>query len=334
MRPRRFFFLSVAAGLLLTAGGYFGLFHLQLGVPTPQWAWLHGIIEKKRAAANSLTTPKLLIVAGSSALYGISAGEIQRVTGFPAVNFAANAALGPAYTLHLARQVCRPGDVVLLAFEYEPYTFGHLTGATADELFIDYILAHDVDYVRSLAPRAWLRLALLTPRKRLWAGLLAVFQRPGPDAKSEAFTREVLKDINDYGDQTSAVPEKRAATSSTRTLLSHILAYGLPPEPAGFQPIREFCQWARANRIRVVATFPNVCHRPEYDLPAAARTPGQLRAFYDSLGVPLLGDVSESILPESDIFDTMYHPMREAALARTRRLLVHLAPHLKPVPAP
>ena len=28
----------------------------------------------------------------------------------------------------------------------------------------------------------------------------------------------------------------------------------------------------------------------------------------------------------------MYHPMRDAALERTRRLLVHLAPFLKPQP--
>ena len=43
-----------------------------------------------------------------------------------------------------------------------------------------------------------------------------------------------------------------------------------------------------------------------------------------------VGELSESMLPEDQMFDTNYHPMRTAAIARTQRLLVHLAPHLRP----
>jgi hypothetical protein len=99
--------------------------------------------------------------------------------------------------------------------------------------------------------------------------------------------------------------------------------------PAGLEPIREFSAWAKANNIRVLATFPTTCHRPEYDLPAAQKMPVQFHGFYEAMGIPVLGDVSEAMLPEEQMFDSMYHPMREAALARTRRLLVHLAPFLK-----
>ncbi len=83
MKVRRSFFIALPLGLLLSAAIYFGLFLLQLGVPTAKWAWLHEIIVAKRKLAESITQPKLLIVAGSSALYGISAEEIERQTGFP-----------------------------------------------------------------------------------------------------------------------------------------------------------------------------------------------------------------------------------------------------------
>ena len=332
MKIRRSFFICLAAGFLLSAAIYFGLFFLQLGVPTTQWAWLHEIIETKRRAAEAITKPKLLIVAGSSALFGISAEEIEKQTGFPAVNFGTNAALGPAYMLHFTKKVCRPGDVVLLAFEYEPYLLGNLTGDTTDELFINYILGHDRDYVRGLDLHTQLKLALLTPGDRLWSGLCAVFQKPKQDAVTEKFIRDVLADINSHGDQTSALPERRPEHSAVRSMLSSVPAYGFPPSPPGFPPVREFCAWAKANNVRVLATFPNTCHRPEYDLPAAQQMPVQFRAFYGSMGVPVLGEISEAMLPEDQMFDSLYHPLRSAAIERTRRLLVHLAPYLKPQP--
>lgn len=333
MNIRRSFFIALPLGLLLSAAVYFGLFFLQLGVPTSQWTWLHEVIGVKRKAAEKITEPKLLIVAGSSALYGISAEEIERQTGFPSINFGTNAALGPDYILHLTRKICRPGDVVLLAFEYEPYLFGNLTGDTTDELFINYILGHDQEYVRSLSFHTQLKLALLTPGDRLWSGLCAVFQKPKQDVAVAAFIRDVLSNINSHGDQTNALPEKRPEQSAVRSMLSYIPAYGFPASTPGFPPIRAFCAWAKANNVRVLATFPNICHRPEYDQPAAKQMPGQFRTFFESLGVPVLGGLSESMLPEEQMFDSLYHPMREFALERTRRLLVHLAPFLKPPPA-
>ena len=332
MKIRRSFFISIAAGFVLSAAIYFGLFFLQLGVPTTQWAWLHSIIEMKLTTAAAITKPKLLVVAGSSALYGISAEEIERQTGFPTVNFGTNAALGPAIMFHLTQKVCRPGDTVLLAFEYEGYLFGKLTGDTSDELLINYSLGHDRAYVRSLSLHEQLKLALLTPGDRLWGGVRAVFAKPKQDEAAAGFIRSVLEGINSHGDQTNAVPERRPEHSAARSMLCYIAAYGFSPSPAGLQPIREFCEWAKANNIRVLATFPTTCHRPEYDLPAAQQMPVQFRAFYAAMGVPVLGELSEAMLPEEQMFDTMYHPMRDAALERTRRLLVHLAPYLKPVP--
>jgi hypothetical protein len=332
VKVRRSFFIALPLGLLLSAAIYFGLFFLQLGVPTSQLAWLHEIIESKRRLAEAITKPKLLIVAGSSALYGISAEEIERQTGFPTVNFGTNAALGPDYMLHLTRKVVRPGDVVLLAFEYEQYLFGNLTGATADELFIGYILGHDREYVRGLSFHTQLKLALLTSTDRLWMGARAVFQKPVRSAATTAFIHEILSAINSHGDQTNAVPERRPADSAVRSMVTFIPRYGFPPSVPGLPPIRAFCAWAKANNIRVLATFPNTTHRPEYDLPEGTRMPAQFRAFYEPMGVPVVGELSEAMLPEDQMFDSFYHPMRSAALERTRKLLVHLAPYLKPPP--
>ncbi len=78
MNIRRSFFICLAVGFLLPASTYLGLFYLQLGVPTAKWGWLHAIVDTKVKIAAAVTKPKLLVVAGSSALYGISAEEIER----------------------------------------------------------------------------------------------------------------------------------------------------------------------------------------------------------------------------------------------------------------
>jgi hypothetical protein len=326
---RRSFFIALPLGLLLSAAIYFGLFNLQLGVSTGHWAWLHEIIQKKEKAAAAITKPKLLIVAGSSALFGISAEEIERQTGYAAYNFGSNASLGPHYLLYLTRKICRPGDTVLLAFEYEQYYFGGLDGDAPDEFFIKYILGYDREYIQSLSFRMQFKLSLLTPGERFWSGLAAVFRKPKVDPAQVEIIRGALANITSYGDQKTALRELRPEHSPARTTLSYIPAYGFPPSPAGFPAIREFTAWARANHIRVLATYPNITHLPEYDLPAAKHVPAQFHALYESVGVPVLGDISESMLPEEEMNDTLYHPLYSAAIERTHRLLVHLAPYLK-----
>ena len=100
-----------------------------------------------------------------TANHGINAEEIERQTGFPTANFGTNAGLGPSIILHLTRKVCRPGDTVLLAFEYELYLGEDLTLGTADEVLMNYILGHDREYVMGLSLHAQGKLALLTPRE-------------------------------------------------------------------------------------------------------------------------------------------------------------------------
>lgn len=333
MNVRRSFFFALPLGLLLTGSIYFGLFFLQLGVPTKEGSRMHATICAKRDIATAITQSKLLIVAGSSAFIGISASEIQRQTGFPAVNLGVSAALGPAYTLHLAKQVCHPGDVVLVAFEYEQYVSENATGSTADKLFLQYVLGYDRDYVRGLSLVRQIRLSLLTPGEQFSNGLLSLLRKPLPETEASDLKRQLRSEMNDNGDTIGATPDKRPAISGTRTHVSLSLASGLPASPPGFAPIREFCEWAHTREITVLATFPTIFQHADYNLPRAQKTPNMLQDFYAALGVPLLGTARDAMLTEDQLFDTNYHPLQSAALAHTRRLLIHLAPHLMLRPA-
>lgn len=328
MTIRRSFFIALPAGLAISAAIYFGLFLLQLGVPNEAVRRIHELIRAKQEIAFSVTCPKLLVVAGSSAHTGISATEIERVTGFPAVNLGVNAALGPAYTLHLAAEVCRSGDVVLLAFEYEQLVSENVTGANADTLFLQYVLGYDPDFVRSLSIERQIRIALQTPGRQLMGGVKNLFRSTGSHAPPRSSGAPLLGDMNRNGDSIGALLENRPLVVPSRNAASKLLALGLPDSPSGFAPIREFCEWARAKNITVIATFPTIFHHPSYDLPKAEKAPRQITEFYKSLGVPIIGSARGAMMSEDQMFDTNYHPLRPAAIGHTRRLAALLIPIL------
>jgi hypothetical protein len=107
------------------------------------------------------------------------------------------------------------------------------------------------------------------------------------------------------------------------------LSYGMPPEPKSFPLLRDFCNWAKAHHVRVLATFPNVCDIPEYHTALAQQTADRIEKFFGSINVPVLGKYTDSVLPEDHFYDTIYHMTEEAAKTRTERLATQVVPYLR-----
>ena len=146
-------------------------FYLTLGVPSELSRWAFEVNQKKRLLAFRAASPKLLLVGGSATLFGISAKEIQNQTGFRAINLGTHAALGAPYILREAQQVAKPGDIVLLAFEYELYNRGKVEPAWADDLFLDYIVSRDPTFFHSLSLMEQWNVFMLTSNPTIVRGL-------------------------------------------------------------------------------------------------------------------------------------------------------------------
>src|ERR1035437_4918237 len=112
------FYLAVAIGFVLTTLVWLAGLEAQLGAPTPTSRWVFEAYQKKARIAAAKPSPRILIVAGSSALFSLDSAALSRVWGRPVVNMAVNAGLGVHYILWQARQVARAGDMILLPLEY------------------------------------------------------------------------------------------------------------------------------------------------------------------------------------------------------------------------
>jgi hypothetical protein len=147
------FFAGLGAGFLLALGLTATAFYLNLGVSTGTSRWAFELNQIKRQLAERTASPKLLLVGGSGTLFGVSAREIQRQTGWRTVNLSTHAALGTTYILELAQRAAKPGDAVLLVLEYELYNYGKVEQTWADKLLVDYLVSRDPAFLRRLSLR-------------------------------------------------------------------------------------------------------------------------------------------------------------------------------------
>ena len=320
------FFGGLLAGLFAALLLNMGAFALNLGVPTDLSRWTFEMIQKKQTLAKATAPARLLIVGGSASLFGINAQEIEKKTGYPTINLATHAALGPAYILNNAKSEARPGDTVLLVLEYEQYRANQRS-----DVWLDYLVARDPPYFHSLSLLEQWDVFMLTPQDRLIRGLK---RRINPRRYSDHKTGEGAYNaiyIDEWGDQTF---HPRSAASAQIERLPSRLAFPMPDEAPGFTVIASFCQWAREHHVRVLTTFPNLLDQPELHTDIARRNAERIANFYKQLGVPVIGAYTDVLLAPDQFFDTVYHLIDVAAVARTDRLVEELKPFLNSTNAP
>jgi hypothetical protein len=324
MVPRRFF-VALPVGLLLVTILFFGLVRVQLGAPTSSSQWCFEMNRRKLESARRMAAPKLALVGGSGALFGLNARQLENDLGEPVINLGTHAALGVTYILDWVRPALTPGDTVLLCLEYELYDWSDDDKAAwAGDIYTDYLMARDPEYFRCLPWRDQAELSLSLPLSRLKHGLTARFSSRVPPAKSGKFTFYDPALIDTHGDLSDHSRKRADVQARLAPERTEVLARGLSPGRGGFPAIHRFCRWAQDHRIRVLATFPNLLLREEYDSGPARATIQAIQQFYAAEGVPVLGSAQEAMLPRSDFLDTCYHLTSEAAQARTERLMVHL----------
>jgi hypothetical protein len=320
------FFFGIAGALIGLLTLFFGLIYFQLGVPTRSTIWAYEINQKKLKKAASIQGPKLLLVGGSATLFGMQAELIEAKLDYPTVNLGTHAGLGIGYMLHLAKQAAKPGDTVLLAFEYNTFTFGLVR---RDGVYVDYLFARDPEYFRDLPWPTKFQIAMSLTVARLRKGVRNRFH-PEPAHVPPGIVYDPTK-LNVYGDQLGNDAANRPPASQHRKILEasrvrvDTLSYRSLGSAPGFELVTDFLRWARMNDIRVLATYPNILEHPSYRSAIAKKTIQEIQDFYHRQGVPMIGSFEESMMPASMFFDTCYHMTREGAAIRTERLIPHLA---------
>lgn len=310
---KKFWSGVLLAGFALTASWLLGVRN-QLGAPTLASRWVFDAYQHKIAAANALQGSRVLVVAGSNAMFGIDSAQLESFWNMHVINLGVNAGLGLPYILDASRRVARPGDVILMPMEYALY----LDDGTPNSQVIDYVIARDMQYWRSLSRFEQLRFAAGMAPERWVHGL-----RRLPDAPVTSGTYGAHH-LDTRGDQThsGAADRKPADVAAVKAAKAWNYGSRAASENGGWALMAEYARWARASDICVVAVPTVLLHHAKYD------TDAQDQAFYSGLanrlrtvGIPYVGQPKDFMYPADWFFDTDHHLQDWARKRHTARLI-------------
>jgi hypothetical protein len=293
------------------------------GVPYPDlFDRIRRLVLLKRELAAAAPSPKLIIVAGSNALYGMRASLIEQVTGRTTVNFSSQAGLGTRMLLYEARRVAQPGDSLIMPLEPHVVISDTVDGVIAAT--VRY--ATGLDFLRDMdSPLDAVQYLRLMSIRRIMGAAWLNFD-------PSAFDKGRLDPIDRWGDYRNAfnvVVEALAALSPARPTDT----YEPPNENVQCLPIKDlsrvpsiqllmrFKDWAFNNRIGVVLTWPNRMNTPLLRSREQICEQTGVRNFLTQSGFQFVGSLADSLLPMDMMHDTLFHPTEAGAALRTKRFL-------------
>lgn len=81
--------------------------------------WLKNAFDYKDHVASHINAPKIIIISGSNALFGIDSSIVEDETGFQVVNLAGNADLDITFLFIKLKEHMRKGDIVVMPLEFQ-----------------------------------------------------------------------------------------------------------------------------------------------------------------------------------------------------------------------
>jgi len=311
--------MVLVMGLLTTGWG--GAVFLQSGRPTLSSQWIADAYAIKTAAAQKIAGAKILIVSGSSALFGVDSKLLADALGLPVVNYGVNGGLLLPYVLLKSQSVLNPGDVVIMPLEYHFYTYDGIPNVQ----MIDQIWSRDPTFFGRLNFSEQVRMVWMVSFERMLEGFWA---RGGAATMCGPYG---YRNIDENGDQmhTSAVEAVQWAGDWERSKKDLPRRYGRQGHhPEAWTWLERYWRWAKGNGIRVIVMPP-----PMMDDPICRNDPHELR-FYQGLkikveafGVSFVGNPYDYMYHRRYFFNTHYHLNDEGRAENTRRMIKDLIMH-------
>ena len=118
---RKKFLLSFFCGFLLVVIGFWGL--LRWYIPKLKVeGWLQDVLWCKLDIAAHTPSPKIIVMSGSNAFFGMDSSVLEKKCGFPVVNLAFHAGFPMSLYHYLLQNVIKEGDIIVMPLELTHYS--------------------------------------------------------------------------------------------------------------------------------------------------------------------------------------------------------------------
>jgi hypothetical protein len=283
-------------------------------------------LDGKLAYAAGLPAPKLVVLAGSNALFSHCCGIIGAMLHMPCVNGGVALGLGLDYQFALWKPRLHSGDVVYMPMELQQYVVPVEASRAGPDAPIMW--RHDWATLAALGPARWLSAAFSSTAEDAVLSLVetaALLLHP-------ALSAAPFADVDAEGD---GVGHTLAKAAANRLFLARL--HRADPDPAavatgyGRAEIARFLDWATAHGLRVIGGWPT-----EFaDAPPDPRLEAVLSGLYRSHGGQFLALASQGRYPRADFFDSQDHLVAECQARHSIAVAQGLAALLgRPAAAP
>jgi len=320
------FFLGFLGSLFFCFLLWCGLVFGQMGNPTKMSQWVWDTYEKKIEIAETIDEKKVVIVAGSNALFGVDSKILSHTLKMRILNFGVNAGVELPLTLYMAKKVIHRGDLVLVPLEYPMYSYEGNAGLQ----MIDYIFSREESFF-------W-ELTLYEQFYMLWhIGVKRVYNGYFNESK-KAVTSGLYgaHHIDENGDQIN-ISLKFRKKWMIKELNKHVKnpeIYGkkFNKDALGWKYLEKFVKWCENRDVKVIF-MPSTLMKSE----SYFKKPKE-KWFYENLsrivrekGWEYKGEPYEYMYDKSQYFNTNFHLIMKARKMRTLQMIEDLIPisHLR-----
>lgn len=266
-----------------------------------------GAVATKHARLDSLPSPKVIIIGGSNAAFGMDSERLRRALCRPVVNMSIHASLGFKFMVEEVKGELGAGDLVIAALEHSGYS-EPVRDNDLHILTVDRFPAALGFVPWNTRPRLVLGVAVMR-LQAAWKVLSGAWKDDSPALVYRA------NGFNTEGDLVSHLGLPALAPADVERTEYHEPIIG--PE---FWPIaQELADSVKAHHGNLVFVLPAIArssYRPEVDL--------TIRMALAEHGYAVLGTEGNNVQPDSCFHDTHYHLRAVGRQVRTTTLVEDL----------
>jgi hypothetical protein len=316
--------LLFSTGFLIAAFFWWAILWFVRDKPVPNAIFTQSILDSKiEAARSSPQVPKVVFLGGSNVLFGIDSKQFARQAKHSALNFGCAAGMGPELILDLVDPYLIKGDLVVLHWEYGQYLFTR--SGQVNLTYLNLLSGPQRHFVEQLPWKDRQALALSISFSHVRQGIETYLN---PYVDSEIYRCNWVLDEcgNIRSNQGGSIPQG-VKRDPLRTLIHEIEI----TEDAT-EIFSDFVHRCNERGVRVIASWPNLYAHQAYDgNPIVQENFHVIKEFWESLGVPVVGDPREAMFKEEFFHDTVYHLNSKGVALRTEKLVEELETWLEAV---
>lgn len=324
------FILAATLLILLFSGIYVTLVYSQLGAGVKAEWWLKNVYDFKDHLASKTVSPKIIILSGSNALFGINSSIVSDRTGYPVVNLSGHAGLDLNFLYIKLKKHIRDGDIVVM-----PLEFGYYQQSKISDWFANNIMAWGKShYLDQLDYFNLFEFITSVPKARIYEGVLNLSKKSPFLEKSKAVERlqSLLQNdamawrgysynsLNEHGDVISGDQTTKRILAMSKRGFHYYGGWDISPRFIKlFQKIQALVENTNG---KLILTWSVMMKNPLFDLskPQPQKRLIKIQQNLAKHAITISCDPQDFQFPPEFFFDTQYHLNKTGTEIRSKKL--------------